>query len=313
MRFTSEVANYENQPHQPVLCAETATYLVTISDGLYIDGTLGFGGHTQQILNRLGADGKIFGFDLDPEAISYCRQRFRGESRLRIIQESFRELDQMMQAQNIFANGVLLDLGLSSLQIDNPQKGFSFSCDGPLDMRFNPKRGIPAADLLNTFRESEIADIIYQYGEERRSRQIAKRIVKYRRNKKISTTTELVNIIHSVSGHIKTVARVFQAIRIAVNDELNALKDALIGSQSILSSGGRLVVISYHSLEDRIVKRFIQNAESTCVCPPLIPICQCNKQQEMKVITRKPITPSGEEISKNPRARSAKMRVAEKV
>ena len=177
------MANHENQLHQPVLCAETTTHLITNSDGFYIDGTLGFGGHTQQILDRLGADGKILGFDLDQEAISYCRRRFRGEPRVRIVQESFRKIDQVMQAQNISANGVLLDLGLSSLQIDAPQKGFSFSSDGPLDMRFNPNSGISAADLLNTFREDEIADIIYKYGEERKSRQIAKKIVKSRRNK----------------------------------------------------------------------------------------------------------------------------------
>ena len=301
--------------HQPVLLDTTIQKLISDSEGIYIDCTLGFGGHTSKILSRLSSRGQILCFDQDSNAIDYCRNRFEKDSRVRIFQNNFRSLKTVVKAQGLQnkINGILFDLGLSSFQIDNPEKGFSFQSSGPLDMRFGCDTSMTAFDIINHQSQHEIADIIYQYGEERQSRKIAKKIIESRKIKEISTTDELTKIIRSVSNNVKTLARVFQALRIAVNDEMNALEEALKSAKSILKTHGRIVVISYHSLEDRIVKHFFRQSASSCVCPSNFPICQCNKSKEMKIITRKPIIPTKDEITNNVRARSAKLRVAEKI
>jgi 16S rRNA (cytosine1402-N4)-methyltransferase len=302
--------------HQPVLYQEVIHALQPRSGGFYVDGTLGAGGHAAGILEASSPDGKLLGLDLDPAALELARERLaRFQDRVLLRQGSYSEIKQHLN--NLGRNevdGFLLDLGLSSMQLDTPERGFSFRFEGPLDMRFDPGQLVTAGDLVNNLPENDLADIIYRYGEEKQSRKIARVIAA---NRPIETTTELAEVIQdeirrSGSG-IHPATRTFQALRIAVNQELENLQKVLQDGLDILNEGGRLAVISFHSLEDRLVKEVFRRESQDCVCPPELPICACDHQARIKEISRRPIRPDEQEIKDNPRSRSARLRAAEKL
>jgi 16S rRNA (cytosine1402-N4)-methyltransferase len=307
--------------HVTVLPAETLDLLAPAHGGRYIDGTLGGGGHTALLLARSAPDGRALGIDADPAALERVRQRMPEEvtsGRLVLRQGNFAEMAGLARAAGFDpVDGIVLDLGLSSDQLADRARGFSFAADAPLDMRFDSTRGQSAAELVNTLDEGELADLLYRYGEERRSRAIARRIVERRRSAPIARTGELAQLVQSVvhgrPGGIHPATRTFQALRIAVNDELASLEAALPAAVTLLRPGGRLAVISFHSLEDRIVKRFFQAEERGCVCPPELPACVCGRSPTLRVLTRHPVTAEAAELAANPRARSAKLRAAERL
>jgi 16S rRNA (cytosine1402-N4)-methyltransferase len=281
---------------------------------LFIDGTLGAGGHAEALLEASGPDGHLLGFDLDTAALEAAQARLaRFEGRFRAVHASYAQMGELAPRLGFgIVDGILLDLGFSSLQVDDPERGFAFRHEGPLDMRYDLSRPVTAADLVNGLREAELADLIYRYGEERHARRIAQAIVRAR---PIQTTTELAAVVAGAiprARHekIHPATRTFQALRIAVNDELETLSQALPQAVELLRPGGRLVVISFHSLEDRIVKDFLRRESSDCICPPEQPVCTCNHKATLSLMARKPITASEEEITANPRARSAKLRAA---
>jgi 16S rRNA (cytosine1402-N4)-methyltransferase len=303
-------------PHLPVLYQEILSAIQPQSPGRYIDCTLGSGGHAQGILEACAPYGRLLGFDLDPEAIAITSQRLRvfGE-RVTLVNASYTSLlSEIHRLGWQTVSGVMLDLGVSSMQFDQPKRGFSFREDAPLDMRFNPSNGESAAYLVNTLGEKELADILWRDGEERLSRRIARSIV---RNRPITTTRELAELIRREYGgtptRIHPATRTFQALRITVNRELDTLEDVLPQAVQALASGGRLAVIAFHSLEDRIVKQFFQRESKDCICPPEQPACTCRHRASIRVITKHPITPGESELQANERARSAKLRVAEKL
>jgi 16S rRNA (cytosine1402-N4)-methyltransferase len=302
-------------PHQPVLYHEIILALQPKNEGLYVDGTLGAGGHARGILEACAPDGRLLGMDLDPQALALARETLApyGE-RARLRQASYDSLSERLREIGWEAvDGILLDLGLSSMQLDTPERGFSFQHDAPLDMRFDPDAPTSAADLVNTLPQGELADLIYEYGEERASRRIAQAIVKAR---PLRTTRQLAAVIESVlprKGKIHPATQTFQALRIAVNQELERVENVLPEAVAALKSGGRLAVISFHSLEDRTVKEFFRRESRDCICPPRQPICTCGHKATLKEISRKPITPGEAEVKANPRARSAKLRVVEKL
>ena len=306
-------------PHRPVLLEETLKFLAPERGGLFVDGTVGLGGHSEAIL-KSSSDTRVLGMDLDPEALAYARQRLApfGE-RFRAYQANFRALVEIMQeAGERDPNGVLVDLGVSSLQFDSPERGFSFRFDAPLDMRMDPTSGATAADLLQQLPESEIARIIFEYGEERHSRRIARRIVERReQGTPITTTHELADLVRLAVGgqrhQIHPATRTFQALRIAVNHELEGLGGFVESAVDLLKDGGRFVGISFHSLEDRILKRELRRLSGYCECPPRLPVCECGARKAVEVLTRRPVVPSDREIEENPRARSAKLRAARKL
>ena len=302
-------------PHLPVLYKEIIHALWPKAGGRYIDGTLGAGGHTAGILEASAPDGEVLGLDLDPQALAISREKlFPFGGRMHIAQASYVNMD--VEAARLgwdAVDGIVLDLGVSSMQLDTPERGFSFLQDGPLDMRFTPQADQSAADLLNTLPESELADIIFRYGEERLSRKIARSIVN---NRPFSTTKQLADLILKTIGkkeRIHPATRTFQALRIAVNGELDAIKEVLPKAIGLLHTGGRLAVISFHSLEDRIVKETFRRESSDCLCPPRQPVCTCGHKAIIKEINRKPLEAANDEIEQNSRARSAKLRVAEKL
>ncbi|MEG8948057.1 16S rRNA (cytosine(1402)-N(4))-methyltransferase RsmH [Rosettibacter firmus] len=303
--------------HIPVLLKESIDLLVTKKEGIYFEGTAGFGGHTEGILNSLNKEGKLIATDKDENAFKYCKERFQNDKRFSIYNTTFLNIDIISKIEFIEKfDGIFLDLGVSSYQLDSPDAGFTFREDAPLDLRMNKNEKITAADILNNFSEEEIADILFNYGEERRAKYIAKKIVEERSKKKFETSFQLRNIIEKIvppNYLSKTLSRVFQALRIYVNNELEELKAFLDKAVSLLNKNGRIVVISYHSLEDRIVKEKFKYETLKCVCPSGTPICICGKIQRLKLINNKPIVPSEEEISKNKRARSAKLRAAERI
>jgi len=305
------------QAHKPVLLKESVDYLITKKDGVYFEGTLGFGGHTEEIFNRLGKKGNVVSTDVDLNAFSSCKEKFKGEDRIKLYNFNFSLIDVIAKIESLeFFDGILADLGVSSFQLDNAAAGFSYSVNSELDLRLDKNLQKTAAEFINHEPEEKIANVIFELGEEKNSRKIALQIAKARRSKRIETTDELKKIIASVTNPkylTKTLSRVFQALRIYVNDELGALKAFLNNSLPVLRKGGRLVVISYHSLEDRIVKDFFKYESLSCVCPPDSPICTCGKVKRLNVITKKPIVPSELEIRNNKRARSAKLRVAERI
>jgi len=305
------------QAHTPVLLNESVDYLVTKKDGVYFEGTLGFGGHTDEILKRLGNNGSIVSTDVDLNAFNYCKDKFKGEDRIKLYNFNFSLIDVIAKIESLeFFDGILADLGVSSFQLDNAAAGFSYSINSMLDLRLDKSLRKTAADFINHESEEKIANVIFEYGEEKNSRKIARQISEARKAKRIDTTDELKKIISSVTNPkylTKTLSRVFQALRIYVNDELGALKSFLNNSVPVLQKGGRLVVISYHSLEDRIVKDFFKYESLSCVCPPHVPICTCGKIKRLNIISKKPISPSDLEITNNKRSRSAKLRVAERV
>ena len=303
--------------HTPVLFDKSLEFLVTDVNGIYFDGTLGFGGHSSGILNRLGSDGLLISTDVDQNAFSFSKKKFSEDKRIKIYNLNFSQIDIIAKIESIqFFNGIFLDLGVSSFQLDNAESGFSYRNNAQLDLRMDKSRVINAADVVNSYSEEDLANIIFQYGEEKNSRKIAKVICEIRREKKIQTTLDLSNIITEITPqryHTKTLSRVFQALRIYVNDELNTLKLFLKKSIELLKPEGRMVILSYHSLEDRIVKEAFKYETLDCICPPGSPICNCDKVPRLKFITKKPVVPDNKEIENNFRSRSAKLRAAERI
>jgi 16S rRNA (cytosine1402-N4)-methyltransferase len=311
--------------HTAVLAAETIAGLNVRPGGIYADGTLGAGGHASLICERLGADGLLVGIDRDAEAIAEAERNLSAFGCGKIfVQNNFRGIKEIAQKFGIEGlDGAVIDLGVSSYQLDNPARGFSYMNDGPLDMRMSggetPEGALTARDIVNRYSEQDIAKIIREYGEERWAKRIANRIIKSRNEAPIETTAQLTEII---KGAIPAAARregphpakrTFQALRIEVNNELEPLAEALTDFIDLLAKGGRLAVITFHSLEDRIVKETFARRENPCECPPDIPECVCGKKPDAKRVNRKPITASAEELAENPRARSAKLRIIEKL
>jgi 16S rRNA (cytosine1402-N4)-methyltransferase len=303
--------------HIPVLLNESLDYLITNKSGIYFEGTLGFGGHSVEILKILNKDGRLVSTDVDNAAFDFCKEKFKNENRVCLYKFNFSLIDVIAKIESVeFFNGIIADLGISSFQIDNSSAGFTYSADAPLDMRMDKEIKTTAADVVNNYDEENLANIIYEYGEEKKSRQIARKIVNERKNKYIKTSGELKRMIVEITPEryqVKTLSRVFQALRIHVNNELEYLKQFLINSLKVLKPGGRIVVISYHSLEDRIVKDFFRYEVLDCICPKEAPICKCEKTARLKIITKKPVVPSEKEIKNNRRSRSAKLRVAERI
>lgn len=303
--------------HRPVLEEQAVKFLVARKGGVYVDCTLGGGGHSFGILNNTASDAFLVGIDADPEAIAYATDRLSSFPNKYLRNIFYDQLEVVLyEAGKYPVDGVLYDLGISSWQIDQQRRGFSFRGDGELDMRFGSAQKNSAADVLNTYPREDLERIIREFGEERHWRAIARDIVERRARGEIRYVGELTEIVRNITGERflnKSLARVFQAIRIEVNNELDRLKASLESAFQMLRQGGRIVVISYHSLEDRIVKNFMKEKNKSCVCPPELPTCMCDKVQELKLLTRKPMMPDAEEIAENSRARSAKMRVAEKV
>lgn len=302
--------------HIPVLYEEVLKVLDPMPGGYYVDGTIGAGGHSRGILERCAPDGRLIGFDRDPAALALATRNLAEFSdRIILIHSSYQELVSHLNNRNWHSvDGILIDLGLSSMQLDSPERGFSFRFDAPLDMRFDPNQSFSASDLVNEYTRDELAHIIFTYGEEKFSRRIADAIIA---NRPLGTTKELAQVIKSVVPHTRSkihpATRTFQALRIAVNDELNALEAFLPEALEVLKPGGRLAVIAFHSLEDRIVKGFFRQESRDCICPPEIPVCMCDHKARIREITRRPIRPVDREIEGNPRARSAKLRGAEKI
>lgn len=307
-------------PHRPVLLEETLKYLVPERGGLFVDCTVGLGGHSEAIL-KSSPDTRILGLDLDPAALEYSRQRLAPfGTRFRAVQANFRQIESVLhEAGESGPGGILVDLGVSSLQFDSPERGFSFRFDAPLDMRMDPATGATAADLLQQLPEAEIARIIFEFGEERHSRRIARRIVERReQGQPVTTTAELAELVRHATGgsrkrqQIHPATRTFQALRIAVNHELEGLGEFVETAVDLLAPDGRFVAISFHSLEDRIVKRDLRRLSGHCECPPRLPVCSCGARKAVEILTRRPVTPGALEVDENPRARSAKLRACRK-
>ena len=307
-------------PHRPVLLGETLKFLAPERGGLFVDCTVGLGGHSEAIL-KSSSDTRVLGIDLDEEALAYSRQRLAsfGE-RFRAVHANFRAIAAVLQEANERdPNGILVDLGVSSLQFDSPERGFSFRFDAPLDMRMDPGSGPTASDLLQQLPEAEIARIIFEYGEERHSRRIARRIVERReQGKPVTTTAELAELVRvGAGGHkrdqIHPATRTFQALRIAVNNELEGLGEFVETAVDLLKPEGRFVGISFHSLEDRVIKRELRKLSGHCQCPPRLPVCSCGARTMVEVLTRRPVVPGAGEVEQNPRARSAKLRACRKL
>ena len=308
-------------PHRPVLLRETIELLAPERGGLFIDCTLGLGGHSEAIL-QAADNARVIGIDRDHEAISATRERLtRFGSRFRAVHADFRDITRVLaEAKVKSAHGILADLGVSSSQLDSPSRGFSFRHDAPLDMRMDvTSHAATAAQLLGRLSEEEIARLIFEYGEERRSRPIARKIVERReRGEPLQTTRELAELIERAVGgkrgrRIHPATRTFQALRIAVNHELERLDEFIEEAIDLLQTDGRLVVISFHSLEDRIVKRALRRLSGRCECPPRAPHCSCGARRAVELLTRRPITPGADEIAENPRSRSAKLRAARRI
>jgi 16S rRNA (cytosine1402-N4)-methyltransferase len=304
--------------HVPVLLDKVVAGLQAQPGGYFVDCTVGLGGHAAAILEQISPSGRLLGIDADPDAIKISKDRLRdyGET-VTLVNDNFTNLEAICERYHFHpVDGILFDLGVSSLQLDTAERGFSFHLDAPLDMRFNPEQGLTASDIVNRFSEQELAKLIERYGEERHSRRIARYIAQ---NRPITTTAELTRLVQQASvassrrSKIHPATRTFMALRIAVNSELQNLELALKQTPNLLRPGGRLTVISYHSLEDRIVKQFMRYAASSCVCPPGTIICRCGHVPTLKLISRKVIKPTTLEIESNPRSRSARLRIAERL
>ncbi len=309
----------ESNHHQPVLVERVVELLVTVDDGAYLDLTAGGGGHLRALAARLGDQARLYGVDVDPVAVQRATDSLAGTRQFRrVVRAAFGDIAKTVGEFDERAfDGILIDLGISSYQIDEPRRGFSFRYDGPLDMRFDPSRGVPARDLINTLGEDELKGIIRRFGEERQAAGIARAIVREREKGMILTTRQLKELVLTVvkpPHQNKSLARVFQAFRVAVNHELEQIEEVLPAGLALLKPGGRLAVIAYHSLEDRLVKRFIQReAKGVCTCPPGLPACVCGARPSLIPVTPKPVVPDQAEIAANPRARSARLRVVEKL
>ena len=306
----------EPTPHQPVLYNEIIHLLRPHRAGRYVDCTVGAGGHAWGILQACGPDGLLLGFDVDTYALQLARKHLESfGNRATLVQSSFTNLSKELNSVGWhMVDGILLDLGISSMQLDIPERGFSFRKDALLDMRFDLRNPMRAIDLVNNLPEKELADLLYTFGEERRSRQVARAIVQAR---PLETTHQLASVVAKTTSsgrkRMHPATRTFQALRIAVNQELDALREVLPQAISSLNPKGRLAVISYHSLEDRIVKHYLRNESKDCICPPKQPVCDCGHTASISIITKRPIRPQDGEIERNPRARSARLRVIEKL
>ena len=303
--------------HKPVLLEECILNLNIQPNGIYVDGTLGGAGHSKEIVKKLDETGLLIGIDRDEDSLKAAKNNLKEFSNVKYIHGNHDDIKEILQQNNIQkVNGILLDLGMSSYQIDEPQRGFSYMNDGKLDMRMDVTQDFCAKDIVNTYSEEELSKIFFEYGEERQSKQIAKAIVIYRNTKKIETTGQLVDIIKNVKyvnpkeGH--PAKKVFQALRIETNNEIEPLKNTIKDSIDMLLPEGRLCVITFHSLEDRIVKQAYIEAEGICTCPKDLPYCVCNVQHLGKIINKKPIIASEEEQQMNSRSKSAKLRIFEK-
>lgn len=306
--------------HKSVLLKETMEYLNIKPDGVYVDGTLGGGGHAYEVCRRLLDKGRFVGIDQDEDAIKAATRRLSEfEDKTQIVRSNYCEMQEVLAEAGIAGvDGIVLDLGVSSYQLDDPARGFTYRVDAPLDMRMDKRRGFTAKDLLDTYSEQELCRIIRDYGEDKFAKNIAKHIVRAREEKEIETTGELTDIIKAAipakvrmgGGH--PAKRTFQAIRIELNQELQVLEDSLEDMIHLLNPGGRICIITFHSLEDRIVKNIYKKSENPCTCPSDFPVCICGKRPLGKVVTKRPVVPTEEEIEYNPRSKSAKLRVFER-
>ena len=303
--------------HAPVLTEEVVRYLAVRPGGRYLDCTIGAGGHAAAVLEAAGSGGVLLGLDADPLALGIASENLSrfGDS-VKVVEANFRELERICR-QNSFVpvHGVLFDLGLSSMQLADEARGFGFQVEAPLDMRFSPSQSLTASEIVNDYVDSDLANVIWRYGEEAASRRIARAII---RSRPLETTTQLAAIISRTLGgqhgrRIHPATRTFQALRIAVNDELGALEAGLEQAVHVLGSGGKLAVISFHSLEDRVVKQFLARESRDCICPPETPVCICGHKAQLKTLTKKAVSPGPDEIAANPRSRSARLRAAEKL
>jgi 16S rRNA (cytosine1402-N4)-methyltransferase len=308
--------------HEPVMPREVLELLgPVLPGGRVLDATVGVGGHARLLAEAIGAGGSLLGLDRDPQALELAREALReAPCAVQLEQSRYDRLDEVLeQLQAGPLDGALFDLGVSSLQLDRPERGFSFQTQGPLDMRMGPDVSRTAADILRSWPEERLAQIFRDLGEERYARRIAAAVVRARKNAPLQTTTELAALIRQTIGkreadsRIHPATRVFQALRIAVNDELEQIQPALESAFEHLRAGGRLVVIAFHSLEDRIVKDYFRLLASDCVCPPRQPLCTCGKVREVQLLTRKPLRPADDEVERNPRSRSARVRAVEKL
>lgn len=297
---------------------ETVDGLNVKKDGIYVDGTTGGGGHSLEVLSRLNGSGKLFCFDRDPDAINACKERFSKYNNVTLINEKYSSLKSALADLGVDAiDGMMLDLGVSSHQLDTRERGFSYHGEAPLDMRMS-QQGITAAEIVNTYSEKELANIFFIYADEKFSFKIATEIIKRRETKPIETTTELADIVSQCypnkfkrNGH--PARKVFQALRIAVNDEMGEVEKGIEDAFSILKKGGRLSIITFHSIEDRLVKQRFASFTKGCTCPPDFPVCVCGNKPKAKLVNRKPIVASDEELENNQRSRSAKLRILEKL
>lgn len=289
-------------------------------EGIYVDCTLGGGGHSSKILDRLHNTGRLVAIDQDQYAIDYCKQKFSNHNNIEFVQDNFKNIDLILKTLEIDkVDGILMDLGVSSYQIDTDERGFSYIRNGKLDMRMNTSQNFSAYDIINEYDEEKLSYIFKVYGEEKYHRKIASKIVESRKLNKISTTYDLVKLIDEVipkfeikkRGHLSK--KVFQALRIEVNEELEILEKTIVDAVNNLNIGGRIAIITFHSLEDRIVKNTFNYLATECICPKDFPVCRCEKKKEISIVNKKPILPSGLELSKNSRSASAKLRVAEKL
>ncbi|MBS5619895.1 16S rRNA (cytosine(1402)-N(4))-methyltransferase RsmH [Eubacterium sp.] len=306
--------------HISVLLDETIDGLDIKPDGIYVDGTLGGGGHSYEILRRLSPKGRLIGIDQDGEALKAAGERLKEfENQITLVRSNYCEIDKVLKELNVEkVDGILLDIGVSSYQLDNLERGFSYKSDAPLDMRMDTRQELTAADVVNTYSENELFKIIKDYGEDKFAKNIAKHIVLARKEKPLETTKELSEVIkraipmkvQAKGGH--PAKKTFQAIRIEVNQELTVLKESIDKMIDLLKPNGRICIITFHSLEDRIVKTKFRENENPCTCPPNFPVCVCGKKSKGKVITRKPIIPSEDEIEENKRAKSSKLRIFER-
>lgn len=306
--------------HVSVLLNECIENLNIKPDGIYVDGTMGGAGHSLEIVKKLSEKGMLIGIDRDEEALAVAKERLKEFNNVKYVHDNHDNIDEIIKDLNIKGvDGILLDLGVSSYQIDEKTRGFTYMDDGPLDMRMDKSQKLTAEYIVNNYKEQDLARIIFEYGEEKFSRKIARNICEYRKNKKIETTGELVKIIEkSIPGKFREknshpAKRTFQAIRIEVNNEIEPLYNTIKNSITALNSKGRLCVITFHSLEDRMVKKAYVDAEGKCTCPKDLPYCVCGNVSLGKIITKKPILPTEKEMQENSRSRSAKLRVFEKI
>lgn len=307
----------ENFNHVPVLLKECIEGLAIKPDGIYVDGTLGGAGHSSQIVKQISKKGLLLGIDRDEEAICFAKERLKEFSNVQFVHDNHDNIKQILSKLEIPAvDGILLDLGVSSYQLDEKNRGFSYMQESQLDMRMDKTATLTAKEVVNTYAEEKLANLIYEYGEEKFSRRIAKNICEYRKTKEIETTAELVKIIEKSvprkNGEGHPAKRTFQAIRIEVNDEIKPLYQTILDSIEMLKPQGRLCVITFHSLEDRAVKNAFLEAEGKCTCPPGLPYCMCGAKKLGTIITKKPILPTKQEMQTNSRSKSAKLRIFEK-